>query len=94
MKIRKPAIAGTFESSDISVAIEPKDSRGIEIHLKSSVEKQFGPQIKSVIIETLEELGIDQAIIRAHDKGALDCIIKARIQTAVYRAAEMKEYQW
>ena len=36
MKIVKPASAGTLESSDIEIRIEPADEAGIEVHLTSS----------------------------------------------------------
>ena len=87
-------MAGTMESSDISVTIEPKSTGGIEIILKSPVENQFGKQIRKVIEDTLSELGIMNATVRANDKGALDCTIKARVQTAVHRAAGAREYKW
>jgi citrate lyase subunit gamma (acyl carrier protein) len=87
-------MAGTLESSDILIIIEPKDSEGIEIFLNSPVEKQFGKQIKKVIEDTLEGLGVNNVIVRATDKGALDCVIKARVQTAAYRAADTTEYKW
>ena len=48
MEIKNTAMAGTLESSDISITIEANDN-GIEINLKSSVEKQFGKQIRRVI---------------------------------------------
>lgn len=87
MEIKKAAMAGTVESSDISIAIEPNEN-GIIIELNSSVEKQFGKQIKKVITETLEALEVKSAKVKAIDKGALDCVIKARVQTAVTRASE------
>lgn len=91
MEIKKPAIAGTLESSDIQIMIEPLKEEGIVIELKSSVEKQFGRQIRNVIKSTLETLGVESARVVATDKGALDCTIRARVQTAVYRAAELKD---
>lgn len=95
MKIINNSIAGTLESSDIQIIIEPKEESGIEIELKSSVEKQFGKQIRRVIKETLEDLGVDNVRVIAADKGALDCTIKARVQCAAYRAAGIKEnYVW
>ncbi len=87
MKIQQIGIAGTLESSDITIHIEPNEGKGIEIELKSTVENQFGRQIRSVIYETLQELGIADAYVRANDKGALDCTIRARMVTAVNRAA-------
>jgi len=91
MKIIKNSIVGTLESSDILIRVEPKDEIGIDIELKSSVEKQFGKQIRKVIKETLESLGIDRATVIATDKGALDCTIKARVQCAAYRAMGSEE---
>jgi citrate lyase subunit gamma (acyl carrier protein) len=95
MKLINNAIAGTLESSDIQIIIEPKDEAGIDIELKSSVEKQFGRQIRKVITETLENLKIENARVIATDKGALDCTIKARVQAAAHRAAGVKEkFDW
>jgi citrate lyase subunit gamma (acyl carrier protein) len=95
MKIIKNSMVGTLESSDIQIQVEPRDEVGIEIELKSSVEKQFGKQIKKVIKETLESLGIDSATVIATDKGALDCTIKARVQCAAYRAmGNAEKFDW
>ena len=82
----KNASAGTLESGDIFVQIAPTDSEGINIELESSVAYQFGKQIKSVITETLHGLGINDASIKATDKGALDCTIRARVTAAAVRA--------
>ena len=46
---------------------------GLQVDLQSSVAAQFGRQIKAVITETLEGLGIKDAHVEAVDKGALDC---------------------
>jgi len=95
MEIIKVSMAGTVESSDIQVIIEPKEETGIQIELKSSVEKQFGKQIRKVIVETLEKLGVSSAKVIATDKGALDCTIKARVQSAAFRAAGIQEnFDW
>jgi citrate lyase subunit gamma (acyl carrier protein) len=88
MILKKVAIAGTFESSDVHVTIGPNDGNGIELSLKSSVVRQYGKQIKKVVLETLEKLEITDAQISIVDKGALDCTIKARVEGAVYRAID------
>jgi len=94
MNITKKSVAGTLESSDIMITLEPSHN-GIEIELKSIVEKQFGQVIRQVIKETLTELGISHAKVTAVDKGALDCAVKARVKTAVYRAAdEAAVFNW
>ena len=80
----KNAVAGTLESGDIMVQIAPGE--GLQVDLQSSVASQFGRQIKAVITETLTGLGIDNAYVKATDKGALDCTIRARVTAAAVRA--------
>lgn len=95
MELKKVGAAGTYESSDIYVTLFPNEGNGIDITLKSSVEKQFGVQIRKVIKETLERLGVSHVKVQAEDTGALDCIIRARVETAAYRAAEITEnFDW
>ena len=73
-----------MESGDIMVTIEPGE--GLQVELQSSVAAQFGRQIKAVITETLQGLGIADAHVQAVDKGALDCTIRARVTAAAVRA--------
>lgn len=80
----KEAIAGTLESGDIMISIGP--GKGLEVELQSSVEAQFGRQIRLLITETLEGLGVKDASVKAIDKGALDCTIRARVTAAAVRA--------
>ena len=80
----KNAVAGTMESGDILIQIAPGD--GLHVDLQSSVEAQFGSQIRAVITDTLKELGIENASVKATDKGALDCTIRARVTAAAVRA--------
>ena len=85
MRIEKAALAGTMESNDVMITLEPGGG-GIEIDLSSVVEKQFGNEIRKVIRETLLALDVENAKVTAVDKGALDCTIRARVKTAVFRA--------
>ena len=82
-----------MESSDIMITLEP-GTGGIELDLKSQAEKQFGRQIRSVIINTLSELDVKSAKVTAVDKGALDCTIQARVKTAVHRSAGEGACEW
>ncbi|NLM05211.1 MAG: citrate lyase acyl carrier protein [Clostridiales bacterium] len=86
MEIKVPAKAGTMESNDIYIMIQPNDEGGIQLDLESIVMAQFGKQIKETILATLEELDVKDAHIIAKDRGALDYTIRARIETAVKRA--------
>ena len=94
MEIKKIASAGIVESSDILITIAPNEQEQIELSLESSVEKQFGKQIRQMMTTTLQQLGITRAKVTAVDKGALDCTIVARLITAVHRAAEEESYDW
>lgn len=86
MEIVQPAMAGTLESSDCQVMVEPGND-GIEFNLESVVINQYGNQIKKVVIETLKNMEVSQVKISVIDKGALDCTIKARVEGALFRSA-------
>lgn len=86
MKIRKVAKAGTLESNDIMIMVIPNENGGVELHLESIVMKQFGDQIENTILEKIKEMNVEDIVIKAQDKGALDYTIKSRVQTAIERA--------
>lgn len=88
MEVKKNAIAGTLESSDVQIMIEPAD--GLNIQLNSSVKKQYGDQIMETVHEVLDNLEVSNASLVIQDQGALDCTIRARVQTAVLRASEFE----
>ncbi len=92
MKIKKRAQAGSFESSDILVVVEPVEaSSGRIIEMNSIVKQQFGNSIMEEIVNFLDEYQIDDIKIIAQDKGALKPTICARIETALKRSMEMEE---
>ncbi|EHM49273.1 MAG: citrate lyase acyl carrier protein [Yokenella regensburgei] len=93
MKIVREALAGTQESSDLMVKISPADGE-LEVVIHSEVMKQFGEQIRQVVNDTLRAMGVRQGLIIIEDKGALDCVIRARLQSALMRAAEVTEPEW
>jgi len=84
-KIIQRATAGTLESSDVFVTMEP-DEQGLNIHIDSVVMKQFGDNILSVTKEVLSEFGVTQAKVSVVDRGALECVLRARVECAVLRA--------
>ena len=87
MEITKCAAAGTMESSDAYVEIEPNDS-GLEVELESVVKAQFGDAILDTVHQVLSQCGVENARVRVVDRGALECVIRARVETAVYRGKE------
>ena len=66
MQIVKNAAAGTMESSDAYVEIEPAE-------------------ILEVVRDVLKENGVENASVRVVDRGALECVIRARVETAIHR---------
>jgi citrate lyase subunit gamma (acyl carrier protein) len=94
MKIIKEAVAGTLESSDLLVKVAPGEPNRLDIHVRSEVMRQFGAQIRAVVDATLARLGVTEGDIAIEDKGALDCAIRARLQTAVLRGAGVTKVDW
>lgn len=90
MEIKKTAIAGTLESSDIQVTVS-KGNDGIKIDLTSDVKERFGKNIVKTIEEIVNKFGIENISIKAVDQGALDCVIKARTITAIQRSLGTSE---
>lgn len=86
MVIEKSAMAGTLESSDAQVTVEP--GTGLEVTISSSVMNQYGRQIRATVLETLERLEVKDGRVTVIDKGALDCTLKARVECAVYRSCD------
>ena len=84
MGILKNAVAGTMESSDAYVEIAPGNG-DLGISLESVVEKQFGEEIRLAVRDVLAQYDIKNANIRVVDRGALECVIRARVETAILR---------
>ena len=93
MNLLITATAGTMESNDIMVTLEPAQSGGIQISLTSNVLQQFGRQIEAVIRDTLTHYGIENAEVTAVE-GALDCTVRARVTAAIFRSAQSDAYEW
>ena len=87
MQIVKNAAAGTMESSDAYVEIEPAQGQ-LTVSLESVVQAQFGDAILAVANEVLREQGVESANVRIVDRGALECVLRARLETAVLRGKE------
>ena len=90
MIIEKSAVAGTLESSDAQITVEPAEN-GIELEITSSVMNQYGRQIKATVLETLERLEVKSGRVTVVDKGALDCTLKARVECAVFRSCDKSD---
>lgn len=83
-KIVKKVSAGTMESSDVYVELEPNDN-GIRLELESVVYHQFGESIREVVLDMFRQFDVKDANVFVNDRGALECVIRARVETAILR---------
>ena len=89
MKILKNAVAGTLESSDLFIQIEP-DDKELTLEIDSVVANQHLDSIREAVVDTLNEFEISTGKIYIKDKGALDCVIRARMETALKRVGVLE----
>lgn len=84
MNIQRRGQAGTMQSSDLMVIVEPAEALAIEI--ESTVKKQFEHLIRARIEAVLARHGAERLRVSINDRGALDYAIEARLTTALQRA--------
>ena len=89
MQPKIPAQAGTLESSDALVLVEPVAAgSGRQIELESNVMLQYGSRIQQQVTMTLDRLSVADVRILVKDKGALDATVQARVETAIRRSRQ------
>ena len=76
MQIEKNAVAGTLESSDALVTVEPAQ-QGIELEISSSVMNQYGRQIRQTVLETLDRLDVKSGKVTVVAVGATATVVAA-----------------
>jgi citrate lyase subunit gamma (acyl carrier protein) len=86
MDITRKASAGTMQSSDLMVLVEPADR--LEVRIDSTVKKQFEHLIRARIDSVLTRHAVSRGLVTVSDRGALDYAIEARVEAALRRAAE------
>lgn len=86
MRIARDALAGTLESSDVLVRVHPGDELAVEI--RSTVLSRYGEDIRRVVTDHLDRLGVTTGQVFVDDKGALEFVLRARVEGAVTRADE------
>ena len=93
MILKKPAMAGTLESSDVQITLRPNPNGGVQLNLRSDVMAQFGDAIRDTVLEELKKFDLNDVVVDVEDKGALDFVIRSRLQCAICRGAEIS-YNW
>ncbi len=87
MRLIHKAQAGTLESSDVMIMVEPiAENGGRVIELNSSVKMEYGESILSDINSVLDKLEVNDIKMIVTDKGALPATIKARTEAVIKRA--------
>ncbi|NOU45771.1 MAG: citrate lyase acyl carrier protein [Bacteroidales bacterium] len=87
MKPKNSSQAGTFESSDLIVLIEPlDDNAGRKIEIESIVKLQYGDNLRTIVAGMLDQYGLTDIHIILKDKGALEPVVRARLETAITRS--------
>ena len=87
MNTLKKASCGTMESSDAYMELDPIEG-ATQIELQSVVEHQFGDSIRALAAEMLKEEGVENVKLSIVDRGALECTLRARLETLIGRARE------
>lgn len=78
------ATSGTKKNDDIYIMIE-EGYDGVQLEIQSTVYDLFGDQIVSVIQSVIQEQGITGIKVYAEDFGALDFVIRSRMENAIMR---------
>jgi citrate lyase subunit beta/citryl-CoA lyase len=73
--------------SDLWVAVELRESGGVEVNLESRVEPYYGEAIREQVGSVLHALGVENARVEIEDAGALPFVIGARTEAAARAAA-------
>ncbi len=92
VQLLRPAQAGTLESNDIMITVAPGEAgSGMVLELDSIVMPQYGAAIRQTIAETIAKQSVVDIYIKAVDRGALDCTIRARLLAVLARAGVIGE---
>ena len=80
----RTATSGVKKNDDIYIMIE-EGYDGIQLEIHSSVYELFGEQIVSTIQSVIQEQRITDIKVYAEDFGALDFVIRSRMENAIAR---------
>lgn len=86
MLLLHTASAGTLESSDCLVTAAPGD--GFALDYRGANSAVFAKRTERIVREMLESHSVAGAKISIQDQGAIEITIKARLETALLRAAK------
>mgnify|MGYP002614018217 CR=1 FL=1 len=82
---------GTANKGDALITLEITKSDGVKIEITSKVLVKYGQSIEKSVKEILAA-NLGNARVLIEDHGALDFVIRARLETAIQRFLSEKEY--
>ncbi len=85
--IRRMGQAGTLESADCLVTVTGSENGGLDY--RGGNRTIFGERTRKLVEETLARFQVSGVQVTIQDQGALELVIRARLETALGRA--MKE---
>jgi citrate lyase subunit beta / citryl-CoA lyase len=74
--------------SDCEISLQITDGGGIIIDLTSRVKALYGESIRSLALSMLGFYGIENAMLKINDSGALPFVLSARIEAAIKQLKE------
>ncbi len=80
------ASAGTLESSDCLVTVSPAEK--IKLEYKGANREVFAERTMQLVENTAKKLGLSGVDVLIQDQGALEITVKARLETALFRASK------
>jgi citrate lyase subunit beta/citryl-CoA lyase len=88
---RETFVGRSEQKSDLYIRMKKKSSGGITMDMKSSVGAMFGSSIRRALDESLAALGVSDIEMDVDDRGALEYVIRARVEAGIRRLYEVKE---
>ena len=80
--------AGPKIRSDCEVTLWLRNEGGIVIDLKSRVQTLYGSSIKKLCTDILTFFGINNALLKIDDSGALPFVISARVESVIKKLVD------
>ena len=91
MKLKITAQAGSLESCDLLVIVNPvEEGAGRNVEMESMVISEYGDSILKDIKGILDQFDVKDVELVVNDRGALTPTIKARIEAALLRSSKGK----
>ena len=86
MKLLHTASAGKVDSGDCLATVSPAEE--ISLDYRGANSEIFAQRTKNLVEEVLKEKSVDGAAVVIDDHGAIKITIRARLETALERAAK------